>query len=432
MVKPSVQRALIRAGTRAAPQHLTGLDLRVGHPSSPCLLVYPQGLDGDALKHSLAALLRHYPVLTGRMRADAQGHVYIDDSDAGIAFTEHRHASAMPNFGVHHPIGADLGRYYQQIYPWKVVGHPQPLVAIALHHHACGGTILSIMGVHSLCDGGAFWAFMQDWIRIHHGHPITPPALDRQGLIEVCEANMSRPYTQGFVQAYSAMARTGMLARMAWQHFTQMDTLSFRVTPAQIAAWRDEARAQGEDADMPAGHEFVIAHGLRHLSQRLPANAVRHIGQVLDLRFRRIPGIARKYLGNAVGHDLMALPREALADPSLARIARRCRMPIERNTEADILGYLGLMGRHRLTHSNQSVWVKGIVHSLAGGTMVNNCAHFPVYKMDFGQGPPNWFDFARTPYRMLVLLPSAHRDGGFDVRITARKRELAGFAPLLA
>ena len=31
------------------------------------------------------------------------------------------------------------------------------------------------------------------------------------------------------------MARAGMLARMAWQHFTQMDTLSFRVTPAQIA-----------------------------------------------------------------------------------------------------------------------------------------------------------------------------------------------------
>jgi shikimate O-hydroxycinnamoyltransferase len=429
-MRRTVKYELIRAGVRAAPQYLTGLDLRVGHPASPCLLVYPHGVDGDALKHSLALLLRAYPIVTGRMKADTRGMVYIDDSDTGMAFAEQRHARPMPLYGPDNPIGADIPHYFRQIYPWKVVGHPQALFVIEVHHFTCGGAILSIMGVHSLCDGGAFWSFMQDWLRLHRGHPTTPPALDRQGLIEVCEAHMGMPYTQGFVARLTAVERAGLMARMAWQHLTQMDTLTLRITPAQIAAWREQARHEGQDEDMPAAHEFVVAHCMKNLSARLPASYTRYIGQVADLRYRRIPGIARKYMGNAVGHDLVALTQEGLADSSLARIARRCRMPVDRNSESDILSYLGLMGRHRLTNSNQSLWVTGIVHCLEGGIMLNNCAHFPVYKMDFGRGPPSWFDFGRTPYRMLVLTPSPQMNGGFIVRLTARKHELAGFKPL--
>ncbi len=431
---PMIQQALIRAANRIAPQYLTGLDLRVGHPSSPCLLVYPQGLDGMALQHSLAKVLHHYPVMTGRMKTDAQGHIYIGNDDTGITFTEQRHDLALPAYGPDKPMGADIARYHRRILPWRVVDNPgQPLMAIELHHFACGGAILSVMGTHTLFDGGAFWTFMQDWLRTHHGHPISPPALERQPLIDVCEAHMHRPYTQGFVRHYGAWQRAGMLARMGWAKLTDMDTLSFRVTPAQIEAWREQARAQGDEADgLPSAQDFVIAHCVRHLSARLPAQHMRHIGQVCDLRFRRIPGIARKYIGNAVGHDLLSLPAQALADRSLVRIARRCRMPMDRNSEDDILSYLGLMGRHRLSHSNVAVWVQGIAHCLQAGLIVNNGAHFPIYKMDFGQGPPSWFDVASAPYRMLVLLPSAKRDGGFDVRLTSRKADLAGFEPLLA
>ncbi|MFT3859618.1 MAG: acyltransferase [Aquabacterium sp.] len=428
-MKPSIDQALLRAGVRTAPQYLTGLDLRVGHPSSPCLLVYPQGLDDAALAHSLTRLLRSYPVITGRMKADKQGHIYIDDSDAGMAFTVHRHATPLPPYGPGLAVGRDMARYFRQIYPWKVVDHPQALLAVEVHHFACGGSLMSVMGVHSLCDGGAFWAFMMDWMRTHHGHPITPPALDRQALIDTCEAHIDRPYTQGHVEHLRLRTRMGLMGRMVWQHLTQMDTVTWHVGTGQIAAWREAARQVCEEDVIPAAHDFVIGHALRHLSARLPHTPTRHIGQVQDLRLRRIPGIARKYMGNAVGHDLMALPRAELEHPCLTRVAQHCRMPLDRHSEADILAYLGLMARHRRTHSNQAVWVKGIVHSLHDGVMVNNCAHFPVYKMDFGGGAPSWFDFGRTPYRMLVLTPAPPSlGGGLVARLTARRAELAGYA----
>ena len=40
---------------------------------------------------------------------------------------------------------------------------------------------------------------MTDWSRLHLGHPITPPMLDRAPLIALSAANMDKPYTQGML-----------------------------------------------------------------------------------------------------------------------------------------------------------------------------------------------------------------------------------------
>jgi hypothetical protein len=47
--------------------------------------------------------------------------------------------------------------------------------------------------------------------------------------------------------------------------------------------------------------------------------------------------------------------------------------------------------------------------------------------MDFGQGGPSWIETERTPYRSLILTPTPAMDGGFDVRLTAPRSELAAW-----
>lgn len=422
-------RRWIRSGVPSGPHDLTGLDLRVGHTYNSCLLVYPQGLDADALAASLQKTLQAYPPFTGRVRRDGRKRVFIDASDAGVSFDVIDHATPLPQHDIDHPVDAGVKRYMPVVPPWRVINQDQPLFMVAIHRFSCGGAIMAYGTCHVLLDGNATWAFMQDWVAVHKGLPITPPDIDRQPLIAACEAQSQRPYTQGFVRQLSLPRRLGLMARMAWQHLGSMQRWSRRVSRAQLAAWRAEARAElGEGATLPSAHDFVVAWCMQTLSATLGNDRPRHLGQVCDMRFRDLPGIPRKYLGNAIGHDLLTLQPQALAQASLTQAALMCRMPFERNRIDDLLSYMGLMARHRRTHDNSTLWVQAIVHSLDTGIVLNNCAHFAMYKMDFGSGPPTWFDFDRAPYRMIVLAPSPDRHGAFDIHVSARRRETAAFA----
>ncbi len=414
----------LRSGIKGDPQYLTGLDLRVGHSFNSFLLVYPQGLDHEALARSLSKVLAYYPSFTGRLKKDARGDVFIDQNDEGASFNVSHHDRPMTPYGLTHQVGSDFRQYTPHLWPWQVVDNPQPLLVVSVHQFTCGGAILALGGVHSVCDGGAVWMFMMDWLRVHMGQAITPPVNDRQALTEACHAQRERPYTQGFVLEESLPTRLGYAARMAWQYLTQNDRMSFRVAPEQIAAWRDAARQELGDAQLPAAHDFVVAFCMQALSGAMRNGRPRFLGQISDMRLRRLPGIPRKYAGNAIGHDLLQLDGQALAMATLTEAARLCRMSFERNSEADLLSYMGLMARHRLTRTNNTVWVRGIVECQGNGIMLNNCAHFPIYKMDFGQGAPSWFDFERAPYRMMVLTPTPGALGGFDVHVTARKAEV--------
>jgi Transferase family len=415
----------LHSGIKGEPQYLTGLDLRVGHSFNSFLLVYPQGLDHEAMVASLRKVLALYPAFTGRLRKDAQGDVFIDLNDAGASFNVVHHERALPPYGLGNQVDSDFRQYTPHPWPWQVVDNPQPLMVVSVHQFACGGALLAVGGVHSVADGNAVWMFMMDWLRMHMGQPVTPPVKDRQALINACTAARERPYTQGYLLQAPLLSRLGHAARMVWQHFTQNSRTSFRVSPEQVAAWRAAAHAEMGEDQIPAAHDFVVAFCMQALSGAMHNHRPRYLGQISDLRLRRLPGIPRKYSGNAIGHDLLQLDGAQLAQASLTQAAQRCRMSFDRNSEEDLLSYLGLMARHRVTRTNNTVWVRGIVECLGNGIMLNNCAHFPIYKMDFGRGLPTWFDFERAPYRMLVLTPTPGALGGFDVHVTARKAEVA-------
>src|SRR5690606_39677453 len=68
----------LRCGVTAAPQYLSGPDIYAGHVGIPIVLLYRQGLDVAALEAGLLRTLKHYPIICGRVRKDAQGQQLID------------------------------------------------------------------------------------------------------------------------------------------------------------------------------------------------------------------------------------------------------------------------------------------------------------------------------------------------------------------
>ena len=419
------ERTLIRAGATMERQYLTGLDVLASHAATACILVYPQGLDAAALKQSLATTLNAYPVLSGRLKRDARGHIFIDASDQGVPFIVKQHPGPLPPYGVARPMNQGIRQFFTRIYPWQVVDRPCPLMAIELHQFSDGGAVLSITPVHSACDGGALWVFLMDWVRAHHGGTLTPPVLDRNAVIRFGQENMHRPCEHPTVRVTPLLQRVVLYTRFAWQHVTQLDRVILRITPQQVQQWKDAAKAQLPEGTSVAAHDLAIAHCLRAWSAHLRARTPRAITVITDLRFRRQLGLARKFIGNALGRDLVTLSAQDLAQGSLTTLAQRCHIPLDRISQDELLGYLGYIESHRQRQTVGQLLSEGGKQLVEAGIIVNNCAHFPVYKMDFGQGPPSWHETERPPYRHLLLTPTPGMDGGFDVRLTARRSELA-------
>lgn len=424
----SAQRSLIHGGSACAPQYLTGLDLLMTHAGTPGFLAYPQGLDADALRHSLERVLKHYPVLTGRLRRDGDGHVFIDCNDAGVAFQTVRHRGPMPAFGQGHPIGSQIGRYFERTFGWHIVDRDNPLMSIVLHQFACGGTLLSVTAAHSVCDGAAFWNFMLDWARAHGNHPVLPADVDRNAVIRF---STKQPHGEGEEDGGSRLVRrTGLVERMQlylrfwWQYMARLDKAVVRITAEQIAAWKDEARQRhGEDGKV-AGHDLAIAHCVRRLSSRMRGGGTRDLGLVTDLRLRRDTGVTRRYVGNALARELVRLGAHEIAESDLTTLARCLRAGLDRIGTEDLLADLGLMELHRRRHTIHTLMTESSIRALDSGIVINNCAHFPMYRIDFGSGTPTWFETVRPPFRGVVLAPVPQGAGGFDLHVTALPHEL--------
>lgn len=419
------RKRLIRCGQPSEPQYLTGIDLMIGHPVSPLLMVYPQGLDALALAQSLAKVLVHYPLYAQRLKRDAQGHVYLDGVDAGVIWLSREHAHDLPAYGVDHLMDGHQRRYYRPVWPWRVVDHDQSPLMIEVNTFACGGVVLAVTCLHSVSDGCAFWAFMLDWARVHQGHPITPPALDRRPLIEMGQAHRDVPYTIGHIREIPVWRRAWWSAQFLWQYATTMQRMAFHIPAQQIERWR-ESEAPSQPQESPtSGPDLIIALCMRTMSSVMPPERPRYMGLITDLRFRRMGAVARKYVGNALGQDLVELSAQDLSSGSLADVAARCRVPMDHVSLSDLHSYLALVERHRQARTCHHLFVTGAVHCLHNGVIVNNCAHFPIYKIDFGRGPATWCDNEPLPYRKLMILPAPGQSGGFVVQLTARRGEIA-------
>lgn len=420
-----MQRRRITCGVRGEPQYLTGVDIFNTHVGVPSVFVYPQGLDAAALRDSLPKVLARYPVLAGRLRTGDQGQPCIDLNDAGIDFKVHRCRGRLPAYGPDRPLWPVVGAFFSPIVPWRVVDRDQPLVVLELHEFEGGGAILSITGVHSVLDGGAFWSFMLDWVRVHQGHDILAPVIDRNAVIRHSQAHMHLPYRLGLVHPQSAWRRAGVYSHLAWNLLGGYDKHVFRVQAETLERWKAQARESLPQGEQPSPGDLVGAHCLRMLSPHMRSGRDRGLAWVTDLRFRRNLSLPRKYVGNAVLQLRVSLSADELARHDLSTLAARCRLPLEAASTDDVLGFMAWMERHRQTKTIGQLLSTNLTGALRAGLVLNSCTHFPIYKIDFGAGPPSWHDHPRVPYRAAYLSPAPSRDGAIDVHLSAPRREVA-------
>ena len=419
-----VSTTTLKGGVRCPTQRVSGIDIFTSHMGIPIVQVYPKGLDVANLQRSLSVMLGKYPLLSGRMRKDAQGLPCIEGNDAGVRFKVHQCDGPLPAYGPDNHLHPLLKGFHTPIYPWNIFKDSQPLFEVDVYQFADGGAILSNTAAHSVMDGTAYWNFMVDWAACARGEEVPARSMAREQLIELGQGNLEAPYTRGYFYEMGWRDRLRMYAGLGWQHLVSIDKDVFRIPAATIEQWKQQARAEFPEADGVTTAELVTAHCLKVLNPLWQHRRDRCLGHVIDLRYKRRLRVPRHFFGNALGHGEVMYSADELGSQSLAAIALKSRMPAESLTNEDLLGYLGLMERARQNKGILGLMMRSVGRTLDGGLVLNNCSHYPMYEIDFGTGRPSWHDATRVVFRMLMIIPTPEMDGGVDIHLTALKPEL--------
>jgi shikimate O-hydroxycinnamoyltransferase len=430
MKSQMVSTKVLQSGVTCDAQTISGVDILTSHMGIPVIQVYKGGLDVEVLERSLRQTLARYPLITGRMKKDAQGYSYLIGNDAGIPFSVHRCQGALPDYGPQHHMADHIGSFYTPIYPWNIHKDSTPLAHVNVYLFDDGGAILGISMVHSLIDGSSFWQFMVDWAEAAKGKDTPARPMDRSQLIKIGQDHLNDPIRVGYAYLATWKQWLGVAFKLGWRHLTDLDKGVYRIPAATVQAWKEQAQAEGNGAEAVMPSELVTAHCLKVLSPIWRADKLRYLGMVIDLRYKRSLRIPRYYFGNALAQRDVPYTAQELAQDSLARIGLKSRTSPEGLTTEDLHAYLGLMERARQSKLAWRVMIRSLSEGIDGGFMLNNCSHFPIYDIDFGTGRPTWHDPIRVTYRMVMVIDTPTSDGGFDIHVTGSKAELAAFKKL--
>lgn len=426
-----VSETLVRCGRTGSPQYLTGPDMAAGLVSVPLFYVYPQGLDTRRMTDALAATLRQYPVLAGRMKKDDQGYSWIDPNDAGVTFREFRVDAPLPPYGPDHPMQPDVKQYFRKVYPWHLYKPETSLLVVNVFRFEDGGVVLSLIPVHAVVDASSMWGFLTQWSRVACEGGEAEPVVERNWLLEYSRKQVDVPYTRGAIRSLPLMTRLALYGRLLLNAMTNRLAIH-RLTPEYLQGLQARYRREFPDGPPVSDADLLTALAIKVIAEERGFRNDLDVGAVMDLRFKKSLGIPRNLFGVALAQQGFHFDRELLRSGSMAQIAISMREQARSWSTEDWQGALGFLENHRSRRTTLSLLPESVIESLRGGFMQNNYCAMPVYGPDFGTGPAQWYTPEAVPFRMVKIVPGPKGDGALDLHLMLNRRELKRFARVLS
>lgn len=415
---------LLRGGQRRPPQRLSVCDIEPGAVVVRRAAAFAHRLDPERLLVGLRACLAELPLLAGRLRRGADGWWEVTCDDAGLRYTVVDEDRPMPAYGYDQAMKPDISRLTEPL-TLTTVDRDRPLVGVRVTRFQ-GGTVLGLSNTHALMDGLGAWRLLERWSQHYRGHASAAPlTFDRAPLLPPTSPPPAahRPAPP---PPLSPLGLAGFIARALLATRTRASALLH--LPAALLA---DAKAE-LGAQLPAGEwlstQDVVMGLLVHGLAAATAQPQLHIGTIYDLRRIAGLGLTPAYTGNAATFRDLVEPRAELARTPL-HLARALRRLAATLTPERALTDLRAL-EARVTPANALRHMPLFMRRLfADGLLLNNYSAFPIYRLDFGHGPPRWGDYPRLPLgRVLTVCPDPHGDG-VAVHLTLPHDELRRFVP---
>jgi len=405
-----------------APEPLGVLDQMIGTLYVPQAFCFRETLDAAALKRSLVAALHRIPALAGRLAVAPGGRWEVRSEGRGVPFTTAASAIRRAEWGVDAPLGRGLDGLFHPTVSLRSERRDAPLLTVRLNLLRGGGSILGVAVHHALADAASIGLFMRTWSALHRGHP--PPAIDRDrlGLEARLLACPAEPAGEAAPRIEAATRRRVFAsgARLALA-FVRGEGLFVELPAGPLAEARSAlGRALGGEATRLSAHDVATAALWSTLERLRPTGAARSASVIVDLRQRLTPRIDPGYFGNAC----VAILKRPATGAGPARRAASIRATLDQLRDGHAAA--NVQATHATLLGPRSP-LPEVVDALArGGFMFNSWARNGAYEVDFGAGPPAWFEPAEMSVLGLILfLPSPRVDGSLVARISLERGAIA-------
>lgn len=422
----ATQTSLVKCGERRPAQPLSVLDLMAGVTPVKRAAAFSYRLDAEKLLTSLRACLREFPLFCGRLREPPDGKTVIECNDAGLRYTLIDVDRTMPRYGYAQPLKAEFDQLTEPLVHGPI-NRDEPIVGIRVTRFL-DGTVIGITNSHVLMDGVGAWLFLERWSQHFRAQlPELEVTFERAPLFQAAQAAKGETPESSLTlgrQPVSVLRLGGFIARVLLSKLTGATAL-FHMSAAMLAAQKSQLSAR-----LPAG-EWVSTQDVA-MSVMVQAVAAAteleelQVGTIYEVR--RVPelGLSPHYIGNAAaGRTFTARSAELAQDP--LKVARSMRQMASTVTPQRVRDDLKDM-QARITRKNAMRYLPGfLIEQFGNGLMLNNYSRFPIYRADFGSGPPSWGDYPRVPLNRVITLCPDPKGDGVAVHLTLPRAEMRRF-----
>lgn len=430
--QPAPRTFTVRSGTTGGRLRLSALDMITGALYVDRGFYFRETLDGAALRESLAAAMRRYQPLSGRLEQDADGGFSVVCNDTGAVFEE---VDSDLDMAAHEP-GRPGRPSLKQLMPkmplLQMTGENVPMLAVRLTHTAGGGSILAVRIKHALVDARAHTTFLTHWSREHRGLSYPEPNHDRELLDEsgaqaplAASEHSDRFCVPSQARRGVLLARIGIVAR-------RLTTLHSRFSAAEARALKAAAMSDLEGTDRwISTSDALTAHLWRTLGELRdrPSEANETLG--LLARFTSTaPGITlpEHYWGNTITTKEPGMTAGDLRSRPLGEVAYTVRESLATISEEQVQAESAYLLAQRAAGRAQRVTPRMVFGAFSEVVQINNLSKLPTYEPEFGGGTPFWYELPNKGIGWMVDITSTpEADGSVNVQFTLPRSVAARF-----
>ncbi len=401
-------------------QSLNGIDLKLqGFVSF--VYIFSRPLCEEAMIDGLKKALHKYPYLSGRIKNLQTNKPVKSACDSGVLLSVERYNEGIPE--KLHDNAELIAR--SCINPDSALEPDDiPVMQIKICHYKNAST-LGISYDHAVCDGWSIYNFVNDWGKLSRG-------LDR----EIEDWEMDRNTYGEMSLGDGSIESTHIPIVQSSRQLSQpkdepCQAKTFRFSKADIDKLVANAVNKGVDnvrelkyGLIPAVIWKTIASNASNMGDYLSFT------QVYDSR--SLLGMGKHYFGNALVFSFLEKEKQLFFDMSVEEIGSEIlSMRNELQEHSDDIRVEIAYWKRLIEKNKVGEYQYGAIERyIQGQVYFNNMTKQPIYDVDFGEGPPIWFDYpGRTNWaRHISALPAPEGNGDIIILVTLPEDEMARFS----
>ena len=385
---------IIFSGRNLDPQPLSGLDvLRNGYVN--LYFVYDHLLDEEILIKSLEKALFLNPYFCGRIMDLDTSVPIITACDSGVLFYVETFSEKIQCF-------LSIGE--KHVKPIKSIIHKHsPLLQIKLSNFI-NGSILQIAYSHCVCDGQSLFDFLHYWSQLARNKEPGDFHFDRTAYKKLSLGDGVNPD-----KLFPVFTPDKKIFELPYESINR----TFRLTSDFVDGLVNDALMHGIKNDGGLRNSIWTAYVCKLVTSVLKTDqSIVSFISVSSSRF--LLGLKKEYFGNATMTSYLKFKKHKIPSTSIEAIAERILSFRNKlitscdNLRIDI-AYWEARVRDKKTDNCIYEVTKHLLNK--SGVYFNNLTSYPIYEMDFGSGPPVWFNPRLSGSQSVFATSSPEKNG---------------------